>query len=372
MPASGAHHDVTHHRPSAPSIVQRRDGGKALRPFPARDASARTCASAWHPARDSAGPDKRWRSRRRQSGAGHHGHGPAPFREGITRPSGAGQFSLSKGDWSDVLSGTSALALVKNLPGVTFTSTDAYGLDLSDGFLMVRGFRQEQLGVTFEGIPLNDGSYGSVTGTAPLNVGVTGQIGGVEVSPGSANVDVFSNSVDGGDIQYTLIAPQSKPGLSITQGYGSNTTLVTSLTGHTGQIGDGGPRILLGFERISKDKYSGAGTQSMLHASAKIVQDLPWGDLTAFFSFSHAQIWGTTTHPSTCWQNWAGTAPTSSIPTMRGRSMSLHRKTPMRHAGPMLAAILRRWCPMTPVRTRMTISAISRIIFACRTGCRAV
>lgn len=212
--------------------------------------------------------------------------------EGITHPSGAGQFSLSKGDWSDVLSGTSALALVKNLPGVTFTSTDAYGLDLSDGFLMVRGFRQEQLGVTFEGIPLNDGSYGSVTGTAPLNVGVTGQIGGVEVSPGSANVDVFSNSVDGGDIQYTLIAPQAKPGLSITQGYGSNTTLVTSLTGHTGQIGDGGPRILLGFERISKDKYSGAGTQSMLHASAKIVQDLPWGDLTAFFSFSHAQIWG--------------------------------------------------------------------------------
>jgi len=91
---------------------------------------------------------------------------------GALRPLDTGGYALTRSDWSDVLSGTSALALVKNLPGVTFTSTDAYGLDLSDGFLLVRGFRQNELAITFEGIPLNDGSYGSVTGTAPLNIGV--------------------------------------------------------------------------------------------------------------------------------------------------------------------------------------------------------
>jgi iron complex outermembrane recepter protein len=205
---------------------------------------------------------------------------------------GPNQYVVVKSDWSDVLSGTSALALVKNLPGVTFTSTDAYGLDLSDGFLLVRGFRQQEMAVTFEGIPLNDGSYGSVTGTAPLNVGVTADIGMIEVAPGSAAVDTFSNSVDGGEIRYSLIDPKSTPGLDITQGYGSNNTLITSLTGQSGQIGDNGPKILLGIERISKDKYDEAGTQYMLRANAKIVQDVPWGDFTGFFSFSRAEIWG--------------------------------------------------------------------------------
>lgn len=210
----------------------------------------------------------------------------------MSEPVGPNQYVLNKSDWADVLSGTSALAMVKNLPGVTFTSTDAYGLDLSDGFLLVRGFRQQELAITFEGIPLNDGSYGSVTGTAPLNIGVTADIGTVEISPGAAAVDTFSNSVDGGEMRYSLINPKSTPALDITQGYGSNNTLVTSVTGQTGQLGDGGPRILLGVERISKDKYTDAGTQYALRANTKIVQDVPWGDFTAFFSFSRAEIWG--------------------------------------------------------------------------------
>jgi iron complex outermembrane recepter protein len=213
-------------------------------------------------------------------------------RGSLSEPVGPNQYVLDKSDWSDVLSGTSALAMVKNLPGVTFTSTDAYGLDLSDGFLLVRGFRQQEMAITFEGIPLNDGSYGSVTGTAPLNIGVTADIGKVQVSPGAANVDTFSNSVDGGEMRYSLIDPQSTRALEVTQGYGSNSTLITSLTGQSGQIGDNGPRILLGAERISKDKYDGAGTQYMVHANTKIVQDVPWGDFTAFFSFSRAEIWG--------------------------------------------------------------------------------
>jgi iron complex outermembrane recepter protein len=213
-------------------------------------------------------------------------------RGSVSEPVGPNQYVLNKSDWADVLSGTSALALVKNLPGVTFTSTDAYGLDLSDGFLLVRGFRQNEVAITFEGIPLNDGSYGSVTGTAPLNVGVTADIGTVQISPGSASADTFSNSVDGGEMRYSLIDPKSTSALEITQGYGSNSTLVTSVTGHTGQIGDDGPKILLGVERISKDKYDDAGTQYILHTNAKIVQDVPWGDFTAFFSFSRAEIWG--------------------------------------------------------------------------------
>ncbi|WP_171012561.1 MULTISPECIES: TonB-dependent receptor [unclassified Sphingomonas] len=212
--------------------------------------------------------------------------------DGTRRPIEAGDYALTKGDWSDVLSGSSALALVKNLPGVTFTSTDAYGLDLSDGFLLVRGFRQNELAITLEGIPLNDGSYGSVTGTAPLNIGVAANIDSVRISPGSAAVSTFSNTGNGGEMRYAIADPKPHFAMEVTQGLGGDHTLVTSATVNTGRIGEDGPRMLFGIERISKDKYTGAGTQYMLRANAKLVQDLPWGDLTAFLSFARAEIWG--------------------------------------------------------------------------------
>jgi len=210
----------------------------------------------------------------------------------VDNPTGPGDYLLTKENWSDVMAGTSALALVKNLPGVTFTSTDAYGLDLSDGFLLVRGFRQNELAITFEGIPLNDGSYGSVTGTAPLNIGVTSNIGSVQISPGSARVSTFSNSGDGGEIRYSLVDVKAKPEFDAVLGYGSNNTIVTGATVQTGQISENGPRVLLGLERISKDKYTGNGTQYSLRADTKIVQDVPWGDFSLFFSYAHFEIWG--------------------------------------------------------------------------------
>ena len=211
---------------------------------------------------------------------------------GIARPAEGGAYSLTKSDYADVMTGTSALALVKNLPGVTFTSTDAYGLDLSDGFLLVRGFRQNEVAITFEGIPLNDGTYGSVTGTAPLNIGVTGDIGSVQISPGSAHVNTFSNSVNGGEVLYALVDPKLSPSLDAVLGYGSNNTILMSATAHTGQIGTSGPRALVGVERIAKDKYTSRGTQEALRANIKLVQDVPWGDFTAFFSFAKSRIWG--------------------------------------------------------------------------------
>lgn len=211
---------------------------------------------------------------------------------GTARPVAAGEYTLTKSDYADVMTGTSALALVKNLPGVTFTSTDAYGLDLSDGFLLVRGFRQNEVAISFEGIPLNDGSYGSVTGTAPLNIGVTADVGSVQISPGSAHVSTFSNTVNGGEVLYSLVEPKMSTAFDGVLGYGSNKTIIASATVHTGQVGTNGPRILVGVERVSKDKYTGRGTQEALRGNFKLVQDVPWGDLTAFFSFARSEIWG--------------------------------------------------------------------------------
>ncbi|WP_214278521.1 hypothetical protein, partial [Escherichia coli] len=42
----------------------------------------------------------------------------------------------------------------------------------------------------------------------------------------------------------------------------------------------------------SKDKYTGRGTQSFERANAKVVQDLPWGDVSLFVSAARARVWG--------------------------------------------------------------------------------
>jgi iron complex outermembrane recepter protein len=212
--------------------------------------------------------------------------------KGADRPVGPNSYVLTKSDWDDALAGTNVMALVKNMPGVTFTSTDAYGLDESDANLFMRGFHMNELAITFEGIPLNDTSYGSLTGTTVLNVGVPEDVGSVRVSPGIARESTFSSSDDGGELLYALTTPKATPSVSLTGGYGSNNTRIIGFSGQTGQVGSNGPRILVGIENISKDKYEGGGTQNVIRADIKAVQDVPWGDFTAFFSVSDAKIWG--------------------------------------------------------------------------------
>jgi iron complex outermembrane recepter protein len=210
----------------------------------------------------------------------------------VSAPVGPNDYLLKDNDWKEVLTGSNPLDLIKNIPGVVYTSTDPYGLDLSDATTFVRGFHQTELGLMFEGIPLNDSSYGSLGGTTPLNVGVPDDISAVQVSPGTARESTFSSIATGGEIRYSIAAPADTPSLLLSQTYGSAGTLVTSLSGQTGQLGPDGPRMLIGLERLSDDKYQSGGTQYLLRGNIKVEQDVPWGDFTLFFSSSHAEIWG--------------------------------------------------------------------------------
>lgn len=199
---------------------------------------------------------------------------------------------LTPADWRNTLSGSNPLALLAQTPGVSYTSSDSYGLDESDASLFLRGFHMNELGILFEGIPLNDSSFGTLSGTNVLNISVPDTIGSIAVSPGTSRESTFSSSNNGGEIRYTLMAPTETHSLAVNQAVGSNNTLVTTLVGQSGTLGTSGPRVLAGFQRISKDKYQGQGSQNMLRGNIKAVQDVAWGDLTAFFSALQAQVWG--------------------------------------------------------------------------------
>lgn len=211
---------------------------------------------------------------------------------GTTKPSGANQYVLGAGDWGGQLTGNNALALVKDLPGVAYTATDALGVDISDTSLFVRGFHMNELAITFEGVPLNDTGFLALTGTSLVNVGVPDGIGSVEVAPGSARESSFSSSDNGGGLAYTLAELKETPSAKLKQAIGSNATLVTTLSVQSGRIGANGPQVLIDFQRVSADKYEGGGTQNVLRGDIKLKQDVPWGDVTLFFSGSHAEIWG--------------------------------------------------------------------------------
>ena len=62
------------------------------------------------------------------------------------------------------VSGISPLKAIDKLPGVNFQAADPFGAYEWSSRISIRGFSQNQLGFTLDGIPLGDMSYGNHNG----------------------------------------------------------------------------------------------------------------------------------------------------------------------------------------------------------------
>ena len=71
---------------------------------------------------------------------------------------------LSSEDVAELAPGTSPLKAIEKLPGVNFQSADAFGAYEWSQRVSIRSFNQNQIGFTFDGVPLGDGSYGNNNG----------------------------------------------------------------------------------------------------------------------------------------------------------------------------------------------------------------
>ncbi|AWH30852.1 TonB-dependent receptor [Stenotrophomonas sp. YAU14A_MKIMI4_1] len=209
-----------------------------------------------------------------------------------TQVVGPNRYVINASDLDAMVTGNNGLAMLKQVPGASYTATDGLGLDISATSLFVRGFRMNEMGITFEGVPLNDSGFLSLTGTSVVNVGVPDGIGAITVSPGGAPVHVFSSSANGGSLEYRLRDLQDTASLRVKQGVGSNRTFVTTVSAQSGQLGEHGPKLMVDLQRVSADKYQGAGTQDFLRGNLKAQQDVAWGDVTLFVSDSRAKVWG--------------------------------------------------------------------------------
>lgn len=189
--------------------------------------------------------------------------------------------------------GTTAFKiLAARTPGVMFNTSDALGLSSWGATMFVRGFFWSSLGVSLDGVPLNDQSYGSVSGVKLSQAVITDDIAGMSVSQGGGAVDVMSSSNLGGSIQVRTRDPSDKRGMDVQQTFGSNASYRTFVRLDSGKLNSTGTKMFVSYVRSDTHKWKGAGTQFAQQAEAKVVQPIrKSSSITAFMNWSQSAQW---------------------------------------------------------------------------------
>ena len=164
--------------------------------------------------------------------------------------------------------GTSPLKLLGKLPGVHFTSADPWGNYEWSTRLNIRGFNQNQLGFTLDGIPLGDMSYGNHNGLHISRAMIAENLGYIEVSQGSGALETASSSNLGGTVRFVSRAPQAERGLTLAQTVGSDDTFRTFARYDSGDI-DGFSAFLSGAKHKA-EKWKGWGPQNSNQVNGQV------------------------------------------------------------------------------------------------------
>jgi iron complex outermembrane receptor protein len=196
---------------------------------------------------------------------------------------------LRTADLAVLASGTSPLKAIEKLPSVNFQSADAFGNYEWSTRVTIRGFNQNQLGFTLDGIPLGNMSYGNMNGLhvsraiSPENIGVTA------VSQGSGAIDTQSTSNLGGTLEFKSIDPAEllrdhHVAIDASGSYGSEETWRGF-----GRIAVGTPDGVRGFASLQYqdgNKWKGNGQQRTLMTNVKFIAPAGAVNLEGWYSYS--------------------------------------------------------------------------------------
>jgi iron complex outermembrane receptor protein len=201
--------------------------------------------------------------------------------------------TFTREQFSQAVPGTNPLKVLGQLPGVSFNNSDPLALDPYSANIYMRGFTEDQLGFTLDGVPLGAQGYGS-SGQGYGNIGginingaiTSDNIERVNVSQGAGPVDMPSASNLGGVIQFFSLDPAATAGGTISQAFGSHDTFRTFARLDSGTFNDSGTRFFVSYSRAEENKWKGAGDMFQQQVNAKIVQPLNGhGTLSAFFDW---------------------------------------------------------------------------------------
>jgi iron complex outermembrane receptor protein len=170
--------------------------------------------------------------------------------------------------------GTSPLKAIENLPGVNFQSADPYGSYEWSTRITVRGFNQNRMGFTLDGVPLGDMTYGNHNGLHISRAIPTELVDRVTLSQGTGSLATASASNLGGAIQFFSAAPTAELGLDAQQTFGSDEARRSFIRFDTGELGSAGTMLMLTFADNTTEKWKGAGDQEVQMYNVKLVQPI--------------------------------------------------------------------------------------------------
>ena len=180
--------------------------------------------------------------------------------------------------------GTSPLKAIEKLPSVNFQSADPFGNYEWSQRISIRGFNQNQLGYTLDGIPLGDFTYGNHNGLhisraiAPENIRLT------RVSQGAGSIGANSTNNLGGTLEFFSADPLDTFGIDAAATYGSENTI----RGY-GRLSVGSPdgaRAFVSGVYHDADKWKGGGSQRNWMINAKAIVPVGTAEIDAYFSRS--------------------------------------------------------------------------------------
>lgn len=173
--------------------------------------------------------------------------------------------------------GTSPIKLVERLPGVNYSGADAFGAYEWAVRISVRGFAQQQMGFTLDGVPLGDMSYGNFNGLHVSRALISENLAEVKMSQGAGLLSTNSTSNIGGTLQFVSKLAEEKRKLYIAGTIG--TEQFARLYGRfdTGSIETlGNARFYVSAMTNEVDKWKGGGAQKQKQFNAGFT--FPIGD----------------------------------------------------------------------------------------------
>jgi hypothetical protein len=183
-----------------------------------------------------------------------------------------------------ILPGISPLKAIQTLPGVIFETADPWGNNEQNETLYVHGFSLQQLGFTFDGVPLGDQQYGNYNGLSPSRAVISENVSKVILSSGAGDLGTASTSNLGGTIETYSIDPSHQRGGTIAETLGSYDTTRTFVRFQTGDFGDGNA-MYLSYLHQDQRAWDFDGHQVDNQANVKFVHEDAKGKLTLFLDY---------------------------------------------------------------------------------------
>lgn len=194
--------------------------------------------------------------------------------------------SVTADDIARLTPGSSPLKAIEKLPGVNFQASDPFGAYEWAVRISLRGFNQNQLGFTLDGVPLGDMTYGNVNGLHISRAIISENVARTEVAQGAGALGTASTSNLGGTIEFFSATPSDTANVTGGGTYGSDNTWRAFARLDSGDLGNG-LKGYLSYAYLTTDKWKGDGVQRQHQANGKIVKDLgALGSITAFLNFS--------------------------------------------------------------------------------------